>query len=202
MADLTVYLLNREQAHWRRAVGEGSSSAAAPAPVRTPPELMNRTVFTAAQLPHRGARALDVQRIGADTAQLLHDHALLYPPEDPGSPTVLHPLQPDRLAEDFLALTLTATAPTIRRPRERGALVGAVSAGSTGLVLRQGRLAVGCAGELRGAGRCPGRDVRSSPQFPRSGRVVPAPQGCPHLNRAAQSGTDVGVGPARCPADR
>ncbi|MFE1415546.1 hypothetical protein ACFW6F_32840 [Streptomyces sp. NPDC058746] len=111
MADLTVYLLNREQAHWRRAVGEGSSSAAAPAPVATPPELMNRTVFTAAltgaQLPHRGARALDMQRIGADTAQLLHDHALLYPPEDPGSPTVLHPLQPDRLAEDFLALTLT-----------------------------------------------------------------------------------------------
>ncbi|MFJ3861812.1 hypothetical protein ACIPRL_37050 [Streptomyces sp. NPDC090085] len=110
MADLTVYLLNREQAHWRRAVGEGSSSAAAPAPVRTPPELMNRTVFTAAltgaQLPHRGARALDVQRIGSDTAQLLHDHALLYPPEEPGSPTVLHPLQPDRLAEDFLALTL------------------------------------------------------------------------------------------------
>ncbi|MFD9722599.1 tetratricopeptide repeat protein [Streptomyces sp. NPDC059072] len=110
MADLTVYLLNREQAHWRRAVGDGSSSAAAPAPVVTPPELMNRTVFTAAltgaQLPHRGARALDVQRIDADTAQLLHDHALLYPPEDPFSPAVLHPLQPDRLAEDFLALTL------------------------------------------------------------------------------------------------
>ncbi|MGW6455634.1 tetratricopeptide repeat protein [Streptomyces sp. NPDC055078] len=41
--------------------------------------------------------------------QVLADHARIYPPTEPGAlpfPTVLEPLYPDRLAEDFLALTV------------------------------------------------------------------------------------------------
>ncbi|MET9296475.1 tetratricopeptide repeat protein [Streptomyces sp. NPDC003077] len=42
--------------------------------------------------------------------QTLDDHATCYPPADPDRPTVLEPLVPDRLAEDFLALTLPGHA--------------------------------------------------------------------------------------------
>jgi hypothetical protein len=45
-----------------------------------------------------------------DPGQILTDHAVCYPPADPGDQMVLEPLYPDRLAEDFLALTVPGHA--------------------------------------------------------------------------------------------
>ncbi|MFG1606870.1 tetratricopeptide repeat protein [Actinoplanes sp. NPDC049265] len=93
---LTIYLLDREQAHW-------------PAVERTPPPVMRRAVFTAAltgELP----RTTGVSVLGRlnvrDAETVLTDHAVLYPPERTATGSVLAPMYPDRLAEDFLALTL------------------------------------------------------------------------------------------------
>lgn len=49
MAGLTMYLLDREQLHWTRLYGDGTAAPeAAERPYRTPPEVMNQAVFTAA----------------------------------------------------------------------------------------------------------------------------------------------------------
>jgi tetratricopeptide (TPR) repeat protein len=103
-ADLSRYLLDRERLYWTRLHGDPRTAA--------------RCVFIAAlagaQLRADGAALLDrvgLPHVAAATAQqLLDDHARCYPPADPG--TVLEPLYPDRLAEDFITLTLPGTAPT------------------------------------------------------------------------------------------
>ncbi|MFC8447884.1 hypothetical protein [Kitasatospora sp. NPDC057223] len=120
MAGLTLYLLDREHLHWARRHGDGThrlgegthrpGSRAAPEPWATPPEVMNRVVFTAA-LTGPLARPAGTHAIGRlDLAlpadAVLADHASCYPPADPARATVLEPLYPDRLAEDFTALTL------------------------------------------------------------------------------------------------
>jgi tetratricopeptide (TPR) repeat protein len=92
---LTRYLLNREQLGWERTV-------------TTPRHLLNRAVFVAAltgAMSSRDGAAL-LTRLGAalNPARVLADHAICYPPEHPDA--VLEPLYPDRLAEDFLALTI------------------------------------------------------------------------------------------------
>ncbi|MEV4644746.1 hypothetical protein [Saccharopolyspora sp. NPDC049357] len=105
MASLTTYLLDREHLHWANLF-EGRGS-------RTPPAVMNRTVFTAALTgpsPRSPARAvLESLDVGLPAEQVLDDHSLCYPPAGPAA-SVLEPLYPDRLAEDFLALTLPGHA--------------------------------------------------------------------------------------------
>ncbi|MFJ5050116.1 hypothetical protein [Streptomyces sp. NPDC088719] len=111
LAGLTCYLLDREHLHWARLHGEGGHEIDPTARTfTTPPDAMNRTVFTAALTgPMAPAQGLDVVA-GLDLKlpahRVLADHAICYPPADPAQETVLEPLYPDRLSEDFLALTL------------------------------------------------------------------------------------------------
>ncbi|MYT22906.1 tetratricopeptide repeat protein [Streptomyces sp. SID7760] len=106
-AGMSAYLLEREHENWRRLY----ENAAAGLDFRTPPDDMASVAFvatlTGASTWEAAASAL--QRAGVADApgtvrSLLRDHARVYPPVDPR--TVLEPLYPDRLAEDFLALTV------------------------------------------------------------------------------------------------
>ncbi|MET8481864.1 tetratricopeptide repeat protein [Streptomyces clavifer] len=103
-ADLSAYLLDRERKHWTRLYEGGPEGA----DFRTPPGVMGRTVFTASlagATSHRKAITL-LDQVGTEIPpeRVLADHAVCYPPSEQG--TVLEPLYPDRLAEDFLAMTL------------------------------------------------------------------------------------------------
>ncbi|CAL9479381.1 hypothetical protein SUDANB171_03000 [Streptomyces sp. enrichment culture] len=105
MAGLSAYLLHREAAHWRRRYENHREGLDHP----TPPGELRRAVFTAVltgATPHAdGVAALGRLGFGTESAgRLLDDHRACYPPGEPGA--VLEPLYPDRLAEDFLALTL------------------------------------------------------------------------------------------------
>ncbi|WP_306321601.1 MULTISPECIES: tetratricopeptide repeat protein [unclassified Streptomyces] len=102
---LSQYLLRREQAHWQQLSSLGGQLTVVDAPT------MARTVFTAAltgPLSHdRATDALGRVRLAqepASASRILDAHAHCYPPEDRA--TVLEPLYPDRLAEDFVALQL------------------------------------------------------------------------------------------------
>lgn len=105
-ADLSRYLLNRERRYWLQLHGEQHQQAAA------------RSVFVATltgPLPHADGTALLEHTglphaAGTSAQQLLDAHARCYPPTAPD--TVLEPLYPDRLAEDFIALTLPERQPT------------------------------------------------------------------------------------------
>lgn len=106
MMALTSYLLQRECLHWNALHGTVDTLTGGRTAINTGPCRMRRAVFTAAltgPLGYRDARAaLDRVGVGGDPDQVLADHAFCYPPVDPR--TVLEPLYPDRLAEDFLAL--------------------------------------------------------------------------------------------------
>ena len=97
-AALSAYLLDRERDHWQFMYDNDRR-------VRTHPDQMARAVVVATLA---GPFAyLDgttiLERVGVGPAgQVLPDHAICYPPVDPA--TVLEPLYPDRLGEDFLAL--------------------------------------------------------------------------------------------------
>jgi len=117
MADLTRYLLDREYKHWESQYGDPTHELdPGDRTFFTPPGVMNRVVFTAALTGPvaraAGAPVITAQRplsperspLAAD--QILTDHATCYPPAEPGQESVLEPLYPDRLAEDFLALTI------------------------------------------------------------------------------------------------
>jgi tetratricopeptide (TPR) repeat protein len=108
LAGLTVYLLDREQLNWHQLHGHGRGTPA----VGARPETMRRTVFVAAlsgAVPRPTGREL-VRRlkIAADDESradgILDDHAVCYPA--PEAQAILEPLYPDRLAEDFIALSL------------------------------------------------------------------------------------------------
>ncbi len=107
LAGLTCYLLDREHLHWRRQYGDPGHGVGAASTFRTPPEAMNRTVFSAALTgavpPDTGISVVERLDMQLAAEQVLRDHALCYPP---AGGTVLAPLYPDRLAEDFLALTV------------------------------------------------------------------------------------------------
>ncbi|WP_143662789.1 tetratricopeptide repeat protein [Streptomyces sp. CB03238] len=112
MVDLTTYLLDREHENWQQLY-EGSGEGLA---YRTPAEVMARMVFTAS-LTGLTSRALAEALLsallpGTPPEVLLADHAVCYPPTDPARAGVLQPLLPDRLAEDFLALTLPGSPVT------------------------------------------------------------------------------------------
>ena len=101
-AELSAFLLAREREHWRALRGRDE-------PLRTVPHAMGQTVYTATltgPLDYRDSlTALRLARIESteDPGQLLRDHALCYPPQEDGN--FLEPLYPDRLGEDFLALS-------------------------------------------------------------------------------------------------
>ncbi|CAM5280323.1 hypothetical protein SAVIM338S_00127 [Streptomyces avidinii] len=114
---LVTYLLNREQAHWARLHTQdaGRATAAAGRTYTTPPQVMNRAVFAAALTGsvHRATGHDVIDRVTASppaaphpAERVLADHGVCYPPSGSGPALVLEPLLPDRLAEDFLALTL------------------------------------------------------------------------------------------------
>jgi tetratricopeptide (TPR) repeat protein len=108
VAGLTVYLLDREHRHWADRHGDLEHTIGPGRGHATPAPVMNRVVYTAALCgavaPAAGVGVLHRFVPSGDAGQLLADHAACYPPERPG--LVLQPLHPDRLAEDFLALTL------------------------------------------------------------------------------------------------
>jgi tetratricopeptide (TPR) repeat protein len=114
MADLTIYLVDRESAHWtamyeNRTVGLD---------YRTPPSVMTKAVFAAAltgAVSHvQGMEVLGALGRGLPADRVLEDHSKCYPPTlhidssdpEPAPSRVLEPLYPDRLAEDFIATTL------------------------------------------------------------------------------------------------
>ncbi|MGH4010806.1 MAG: tetratricopeptide repeat protein [Pseudonocardiaceae bacterium] len=98
-AALSAYLLHRERDHWQHLYDNDHR-------IHTPASTMARAVFTAIltrPLSHpAGVTALTQVGI-TDPGQVLDDHRLCYPTADPA--TVCEPLYPDRLAEDFVALT-------------------------------------------------------------------------------------------------
>ena len=107
---LSAYLLDREASHWSKLYANASEPGGG-LDFKTPPSLLRQVVFTAAltgPVPYTAGTAL-LAAIGArddglGTGRLLADHARCYPPAD--ADTVLEPIYPDRLAEDFIALTL------------------------------------------------------------------------------------------------
>lgn len=114
LAGLTSYLLDREHLHWARLHGDAGDAGRELTPAgrvfTTPPDAMNRTVFSAALTgslaPVQGRELVGTLTLGLPAERVLADHAVCYPPADPDRDTVLEPLYPDRLSEDFLALTL------------------------------------------------------------------------------------------------
>ncbi|MGW5263595.1 tetratricopeptide repeat protein [Microbispora sp. NPDC004025] len=114
---VSEFLLARERDHW-----EAMASARREKPLATSPEAMGQVVYVATLTGRLGyedgkaalarAEVESTQAIG----QLLKDHAVCYPPAGPASPegvsaphssaTVLEPLYPDRLGEDFIALSV------------------------------------------------------------------------------------------------
>ncbi|MFB7618115.1 tetratricopeptide repeat protein [Kitasatospora sp. NPDC056181] len=106
---LTMYLLDRERLHWARLYGDGANAGQDGNGFRTPPEVMNRTVYAAVLTGtlSRGAGRTVLGRLRVpDAPEVLDDHRSCYPPAETGADQVLEPLYPDRLAEDFLALTM------------------------------------------------------------------------------------------------
>src|ERR1035437_4662484 len=104
-AGLSSYLLAREYDYWQAACHNSEG------PVRTRELAMARVVYTAtltrASSHDDAVVALTRAKINEATTepvdQVLEDHKVLYPPT--GSGTYLEPLYPDRLGEDFIALT-------------------------------------------------------------------------------------------------
>ncbi|MFG1957328.1 tetratricopeptide repeat protein [Nonomuraea sp. NPDC049028] len=102
---ISAYLLRRERAHWQAWHSRHDD------PLPTPPPTMGRAVWAATltgPLPHlTGIAVLERAQIATlpeNAAQVLADHQRCYPADDPA--TVLEPLYPDRLGEDFLALSI------------------------------------------------------------------------------------------------
>jgi tetratricopeptide (TPR) repeat protein len=100
---ISEYLLARERAYWTELHRQGAD------PLRTDPATLGRAVFTATltgAMPNdKALTALTKLAFSRERAQLIvDDHRVCYPPAE--DHLVLEPLHPDRLGEDFLALTL------------------------------------------------------------------------------------------------
>ena len=120
MTGLTAYLLDREHENWEQLYETSGAGSG----YRTPPAVMARMVFLAALigLSHRShaERLLGVVSDEIPPEVLLADHSVCYPSTELFSEGVLQPLLPDRLAEDFLALTLPGS-PVTAYPTDRWA---------------------------------------------------------------------------------
>ncbi|MGV9565779.1 tetratricopeptide repeat protein [Streptomyces sp. NPDC003480] len=102
MAGLSAYLLEREERHWAHLFeNEGLDFTTAPGD-------MAQTVLTAiltGTVPYTDGRKLLSRLFSTrDPDRTLQDHLRCYPSGSPSA--VLEPLYPDRLAEDFVALSL------------------------------------------------------------------------------------------------
>lgn len=110
LVGLTAYLLDRERAHWEHLYENRARAGKSGLEFQTSPSVMSRAVFTAALTGpvnySVGKDILNDVDLGLPSARILTDHTACYPPADLRLATVLEPLYPDRLAEDFLALTL------------------------------------------------------------------------------------------------
>lgn len=106
LAGLSAYLLDRERGHWHAMHQNGVEGL----DFATPPVELARTVFTAAltgPVSHAdGVTAVRALAASEHPQRALADHATCYPAVDPNRGEVLEPLLPDRIAEDFLALSL------------------------------------------------------------------------------------------------
>lgn len=110
MQELTSYLIEREHLHWTILYGDGTHELdPSERTYRIPPHVMHHAVFAAALTGSmdRAAGSGLVGRLGlpGGADRTLTDHATCYPHLPPDSATVLEPLQPDRFAEDLLALS-------------------------------------------------------------------------------------------------
>ncbi|WP_139140700.1 tetratricopeptide repeat protein [Streptomyces abyssalis] len=112
MVGLTTYLLDREHENWQQLYENSSVGL----DYGTPSEVMKRLVFTAGLtgLTSRPAAEALLRSLlpGLPAGELLADHAVCYPPPGPAGAGVLQPLLPDRLAEDYVALTLPGSPVT------------------------------------------------------------------------------------------
>ncbi|UUU23754.1 hypothetical protein [Streptomyces sp. DSM 40750] len=135
-ARLSSYLLRRERDHWRNL--ERSKR------IRTDAEALESAVYAASLCgPMRQREAFEVaMAMGIASSRerarrIVRDHAFCYPPPPVlrEADNVLEPLQPDRLAEDFVALTL---------PGHGGEFMGQHwAAGATNQLLESTRKEVG-----------------------------------------------------------
>ena len=109
LAEASVYLLERERDYWETLHGRAER------PLSTSPDAMGQVVFIATltgPLPHTQAvNALHQAEVESSShpGQILKDHSVCYPPLEniqTGTAFELQPLYPDRLGEDFLALTM------------------------------------------------------------------------------------------------
>ncbi|MFY1621570.1 tetratricopeptide repeat protein [Micromonospora sp. WMMD735] len=123
---VSAYLLRREQAHWQHL------HTRAEAPLRTPPEMMHRTVLAATltgSQPRAAARhALNCAGFTDTTQaadQIIDDHTICYPPTD--TRTVFAPLHPDRLGEDLIALTTPGHDSRLERDWAPDAITGMIA---------------------------------------------------------------------------
>ncbi|MFI9004667.1 hypothetical protein [Streptomyces sp. NPDC053541] len=114
LTGMTAYLLDREHANWRRPFDEddptGQPAGRLPGSDDRHAVDLARTVFTAVltgPMDRADARPLlDRLLLRTPVDGLLSAHAEHYPSSDPAAARVLEPMLPDRLAEDYLALTL------------------------------------------------------------------------------------------------
>ena len=118
---LSAYLIDRERAHWEKLHTSGRVSVEA--------ATMAQVVYTATlagRLSYAdGQSALERASVesGKPPGVLLKDHVLAYPASIAGG--YLEPLYPDRLGEDFIALT----TPGHRRPYQSDPWAGTAIAG-------------------------------------------------------------------------
>ncbi|MEV4283721.1 tetratricopeptide repeat protein, partial [Actinoplanes xinjiangensis] len=100
--DVSRYLLDRERSYWARLHGTAADT------VRAAARTVLLACLTGPQTPDAGIRLLELTGLADRPAgqKLLDAHDRCYPPSS--SNTVLEPVYPDRLAEDFIALSLPA----------------------------------------------------------------------------------------------
>jgi Tetratricopeptide repeat len=124
---LSAYLLDREHDYWQSVCDYDPR-------VTSTPEVIGRTVYIATMTRPLGRpqaravleRAGIVAAVAADAAdRALDDHAICYPPAAPGLAELLEPLYPDRLGEDFIALTTPGHAVADYPPDEWASAVPA-----------------------------------------------------------------------------
>ncbi|MEW2131906.1 tetratricopeptide repeat protein [Streptomyces sp. NPDC005435] len=134
-AELSAYLLARETDHWATMRANGRVDL----PERTMARMAGLATLTR-PLPNAAAATVvttvGLAADGTAAQHLLDDHAVCYPPSEPG--TMLEPLHPDRLGEDHVAALLSGedgwawdlpgrllgTGPDGTRPPYTGAVLG------------------------------------------------------------------------------
>lgn len=112
LTGMTAYLLDREQDNWRQVRADRSGRAVPTTIDAGPGRAAFTAVLTGSMRREQAETLLHRLMPGSDATQVLADHSACYPPPGPGATQVLEPLQPDRLAEDFLALTLPGSPVT------------------------------------------------------------------------------------------